>query len=402
MTPGPRTAEVAHLRGAVLAALDAEAARLGALSRDLHAHPEYAYAEHASVARILAALRDRPRIAIEEGTGGLPTAFRAWTGAASGSAVGIICEYDAVPGLGHACGHNLIAASAVGALLGLETIADHLPGRVVVIGSPAEEGGGGKIALVQRGAYDGLDAVLQTHPCDRHRLSGPTIGMTALKVAFHGRAAHAGSANDRGINALDAMILLFSSLNAFRQQMRDGARIHGVITHGGENPNTIPDYTAAEIWVRAADETYLEELAARVEACAQGAATATGCRAEIERPLLSHYRPMRLNRTLGRLLGDTLAGLGEQVEDFPPGFEGYANDVGAVSRVAPAALLNYKIGPEGLAEHSQAFMEAAASDDGQRGMLLAAKTMALAALVLLHDPGQRAQVRAEFEQVGKP
>jgi len=386
-----------ELRPAVLAALEAEAGGLIQLSRELHAHPEYAYAEHASVARILAALRGRPHVVIEEGTAGLETAFRAWTGTAASPAIGLICEYDAVPGLGHACGHNLIAASAVGALLALASVSDRLPGRVVVIGSPAEEGGGGKILLVRRNAYDGLDAVLQTHPCDRHRLSGPTIGMAALTIAFHGRAAHAGSANDRGINALDAMIVLFSSVNAFRQQMRDGARIHGVITHGGEKPNTIPAYTAAEIWVRATDEAYLEDLAAHVEACAQGAATATGCRAEIQRPPSAHYPPMRLNRTLGRLLGDTLTGLGERVEDFPPGFEGYANDVGAVSHIAPTALLNYKIGPEGLAEHSQVFLEAAASDDGHRGMLLAASTVALAAVTLLHDPVRRAQVRAEFE-----
>jgi amidohydrolase len=407
MEVGPARATGSHgaaqatgLRRQVLAHLDAASDHLNALSRDLHAHPEYGYAEHESVRRILDVLRGRPGIAIEEGTAGLPTAFRAWTGSSDGPAIGIICEYDAVPGLGHGCGHNLIAASAVGVLLALEPIADGLPGRVVVIGSPAEEGGGGKIVMVQRGAYDGLAAVLQTHPCDRHRLSGPTIGMAGLKIEFYGRAAHAGSANDRGINALDAVVQLFNAVNAFRQQMRDGARIHGVITHGGTRPNTIPDYTAAEIWVRAPDEDYLGDLLARVEACAQGAAVQTGCRASVERPPLSHYPAMKLNRTLSHLLGATLSSLGEDVEGLPPGFEGYANDVGAVSRVAPAALLNYKIGPIGLAEHSKAFMEAAVSDEGHRGMVLASKTMALTALDLLLDPGRQDQVRQEFERDG--
>ncbi len=394
------TAQASDLRRQAIAHLDAAADRLITLSRELHAHPEYAYVEHESVRRIRGVLHGHPGIVIEEGTAGLPTAFRAWTGQVAEPAVGIICEYDAVPGLGHGCGHNLIAASAVGVLLALEPLASRLPGRVVVIGSPAEEGGGGKILMVQRGAYAGLAAVLQTHPGDRHRLSGPTIGMAGLKVEFHGRAAHAGSANDRGINALDAVIQLFNATNAFRQQMRDGARIHGVITHGGTRPNTIPDYTAAEIWVRATDEAYLGELLERVEACAQGAAVQTGCRVAVERPPLSHYPAMKLNRTLSHLLGETLRGLGEHVDGLPPGFEGYANDVGAVSRVAPAALLNYKIGPVGLAEHSTAFMEAAASDDGHRGMMLAARTMALAALDLLLDPGKRELVRREFEQDG--
>ncbi len=394
------TAQPSDLRREVIAHLDLTADRLITLSRDLHAHPEYAYAEHESVRRILGVLRSYPGIVIEEGTAGLPTAFRAWAGRPAEPAVGIICEYDAVPGLGHGCGHNLIAASAVGVLLALEPLADRLPGRVVVIGSPAEEGGGGKILMAQRGAYDGLAAVLQTHPCDRHRQSGPTIGMAGLKIGFHGRAAHAGSASDRGINALDAVIQLFNAVNAFRQQMRDGARIHGVITHGGTLPNTIPDYTAAEIWVRAADEAYLAELLERVEACAQGAAVQTGCRVAVDRPPLSHYPAMKLNRTLSHLLAETLRSLGEDVEGLPPGFEGYANDVGAVSRVAPAALLNYKIGPVELAEHSTAFMEAAASDDGYRGMLLAARTMALTALDLLLDVDKREQVRREFEQDG--
>jgi amidohydrolase len=382
----------------IRAGIQGEAARLIALSRDLHAHPEVAYQEHGSVRRILEALRTYPGIAVEEGSAGLPTAFRAWVGSDSGPAVGIICEYDALPGLGHGCGHNLIAASAAGVLVGLAPVASRLPGKVIVIGSPAEEGGGGKILLAERGTYDGLAAVLQTHPADRHRLSGPTIGLATMKVEFRGRAAHVGSANDRGVNALDALLLLFNAINALRQQIRDGSRIYGIITRGGAALHTIPDDAAAEIGVRATSESYLDELVSRVEACAQGAATATGCAVSIERSHLAHYPPMKLNRTLGRLLGETLRSLGENVEDFPPGFEGYANDVAAVSRVAPAALLNYKIGPPGLAEHSLEFVNAAASDEGHRGMLLAATTMALAALALLADADLRERVRMEFQE----
>jgi amidohydrolase len=391
------------LKQQVAAQIDADARRWEALSRAIHAHPEVAFEEHETVRRLLDALRAGPAVRIEEGTGGLPTAFRASVGAeagpaSGGPAIGIVCEYDAVPGMGHACGHNLIAAGAVAALAGLATVSDHLPGRVTVIGSPAEEGRGGKIILAERGAYDGLAAVLQAHPADRHRLSGPTIGMATVEVEFRGVAAHVGSANDRGVNALDAVLQLFNGLNAMRQQVRDGCRLYGIITRGGSAVNTIPDHTAAVIGVRAPAEAYLLDLVARVDACARGAAVATGCRVSVTQPPHSYYPPMKLNRTLGRLLGDTLRGLGEAVDDFPSGFEGYANDVAAVSRLAPAALLNYKIGPVGLAEHSQAFRDAAASDAGQRGMLLSAKTMALAAIDLLTDPALLHRVRREFDQ----
>jgi amidohydrolase len=387
-----------ELKRRAVAEIEAEAPRLSALSRDIHAHPEIAFEEHGTVGRLLAYARSLPSVETEEGVGGLPTAFRARVGDNPGPTIGVICEFDAVPGTGHSCGHNLIAAGAMGVLAGLAPIASALPGRVVVIGSPAEEGHGGKIILAERGVYDGLAAVLQAHPCDRHRLSGPTIGKATLAIEFRGMAAHVGSANDRGVNALDAVLQLFNGLNAMRQQVRDGCRLYGIITRGGSSLNTIPDHTAAEIGVRAQIEDYLEALLHRVEACARGAALATGCTVSIERPPLAYYPPMKLNRTLGRLLGASLRGLGEDVDDFPPGFEGYANDVAAVSRVAPAALLNYKIGRLGLAEHSAEFMEAAASDDGQRGMLLSAKTMAVAAIALLSEATVLERVQAEFQR----
>ncbi|MGH9651788.1 MAG: M20/M25/M40 family metallo-hydrolase, partial [Terriglobales bacterium] len=245
------------LKQQVLDQIGREAEQLVRLSREIHTHPEVAFEEHETVRRLLAFLRAHPSITIEEETGGLATAFRAWVGAEGGPTVGVICEYDAVPGMGHSCGHNLISTAAVAVLAGLEPAAARLSGKVMVIGSPAEEGRGGKIILVERGAYDGLAAVLQAHPCDRHRLSGPTIGKATLKIEFHGRAAHVGSANDRGVNALDAMLQLFNAMNAMRQQVRDGCRLYGIITRGGDSQNTIPDHTAAEIGVRAQTQEYL-------------------------------------------------------------------------------------------------------------------------------------------------
>ena len=388
----------ATLHQQACAAIDAATGNLIALSRAIHAAPEPAWQEHATARRLVEFLRALPGATVEEHTADLPTAFRAWAGTADGPTVGVIAEYDALPGLGHACGHNLIAAAAAGALVGVAAVADRLPGRVMVIGSPAEEGGGGKIAMARRGAYDGLAAVLQVHPADRHRLSGPTIGLAVLAVEFRGRAAHAGSAPERGVNALDAVVQLFTALNAMRQQVPDGCRLYGIITRGGETLHTVPDHTAAQVGVRAPTLALLDGLAARVEDCARAAALATGCTVTVERPPLSQYPPMRLNRTLGCLLADAMRSLGEEVEDFPPGPEGYANDAAVVSRLAPAALLNFGIGPRGLAEHSAAFAAAAASEAGHRGMLQAAKAMAIAAVELITDPALRRRVREEFER----
>jgi amidohydrolase len=386
-----------ELKRLALEAIDREAPRVIALSREIHAHPEYAYAEHETVGRLLAYLQTHETVVIEEGTAGLATAFRAWVGAAPTPTVGLVCEYDAVPGLGHGCGHNLIAAGAIAALVAVAAVSHRLAGRVMVIGSPAEEGRGGKLVMVRRGAYDGLAAVLQVHPSDRHRLSGPTVGLATLTVEFRGKAAHAGSAPDRGVNALDAVVHLFTGLNAMRQQVRDGCRVYGIITRGGDALHTVPEHTTAEVGVRADTQAYLEELVRRVEACARGAAITTGCQVAIERPPLASYPPMKLNRALGRLMAENLRSLGQEVEDFPPGFEGYANDVAAVSRVAPAALLNYGIGRRGLAEHSVEFVEAAASDTGHQSMLLAAKAMAMTAIDLLSDPALLSLVGREFE-----
>jgi amidohydrolase len=381
---------------AALRRIDDLAARLAALSRDIHAHPETAFAEHGTVRRITAFLRAFPEVDVEEGLAGLPTAFRASTGG-PGPAIGVVCEYDAVPGQGHSCGHNLIAASGAAVVAAVAAVTDRLPGRVVLVGSPAEEGAGGKLVLAERGAYDGLSVILQTHPADRNRLSGPTIGKADLDITFLGRASHVGSANDRGVNALDAVLQTFASVNAMRQHLRDGTRVYGIVTHGGDMRNTIPGRASAEFGVRSPDEAYLREVVARVRRCAEAAAIATGCTVEVAEPPRSYYPPMKLNRALAALLGEALRGLGEPVEDVPPGHEGYANDIGAVSRRVPAALLNYAIGPRGLAEHSDAFLAAAASADGERGMLRAAKAVTIAAVTLLEDSAALARVRAEFE-----
>ena len=265
----------------VVKAVDRLAQELVATSRFLHQHPELAYEEWES-ARHLTDLLNAHGFEVTEGAGGLPTAFLAKTPDSRGTAtVAFLAEYDALPSLGHACGHNLIAASSVGAALALQPLLPALGGQVVVIGCPAEEKGGGKIALAKAGLFAGIDAALLVHPSNRTELFKCALAMRALRVEFFGKSSHAAAAPHLGINALDAVLLAFTNLNALRQQLRDDARIHGVITDGGRAPNIIPDYATARFYIRALDLDYLRDLHRRVVACFEAAAQATGARVAI-------------------------------------------------------------------------------------------------------------------------
>ena len=309
------------VRQAVLAQIDAESAPLVALSPDLHAHPELAFEEHESVRRLLGYLRRHQGIHDRGRNRRAADRLSRLGRAASGPTIGIVCEYDALAGLGHGCGHNLIATAAVAVLAGLAPQAATLSGRVIVIGSPAEEGKGGKLDPGASAApTTGWPRCCRPTPRDRHRLSGPTIGM-ARSTSRSGVGRRTSAARTTaGINALDALMQLFNAMNAMRQQVRDGCRLYGIITRGGDAVNTIPDHTAAEIGVRAPDEDYLRELLERVEACARGAATADGVHGW--RSSGRRSRTIRRCGSTGRSagsLGDTLSSLGEPVEDFPPG-----------------------------------------------------------------------------------
>lgn len=383
----------------IVTAVDRLSSKLIATSRFLHLHPELAYEERESV-RHLTSLLKAHGFEVIEGVGGLPTAFVARAGVDHPSAtIAFLAEYDALPALGHACGHNLIAASSIGAALALRPSLPALGGQVLVVGCPAEEKGGGKIALVKAGLFANVNAALLVHPSNRTELFKGALAMRALRVEFFGKASHAAAAPHLGINALDAVILTFTNLNALRQQLRQDARIHGVITDGGRAPNIIPDYAAARFCIRALDLEYLHDLYRRVLACLEAAAQATGAKVTIHEEGEA-YHPMKCNRTLGGLLRTNLEALGERVEQTPEDQELGSTDVGNVSQVVPTIHPTIALTDRSeVVCHSAAFAEAAGGPAGDRAILTAAKALAMTAVDLFSCPDALRAIQQEFDQV---
>lgn len=381
-------------REQVIEAVEALAPELIEVARFLHQHPELAFEERKAKACLTKVL-GRHGFQIEDGIGGLETAFLASPRKGSPT-IAFLAEYDALPELGHACGHNLIAAASLGAALALKPLLENLEGTILLIGCPAEEKGGGKIPLVRAGIFDPMDCALLIHPDNRTVIASRSLAMRRLSVEFFGKAAHAAAAPHLGINALDAIILSFVHVNALRQHLWPDARVHGIITHGGRAANIIPDYASARFIIRAQDSGYLEELHRKIEACFRGAAWGTGAKLKLAVEG-DDYEPLLPNEGLASLFRNHLEALGIPVQDAPE--EGLGStDVGNVSRVVPAIQPSIAICRPPIACHSPEFAEAAGSEEGERVMLLAAKALALTALDLLTDRGKLAQVRAEFER----
>jgi amidohydrolase len=381
--------------------VDRLADELWGLALQIHAHPELAFKE-AQAAGWLTAFLEARGCQVERGVGGLPTAFRAEIpGAGPGATIAIMAEYDALPNIGHACGHNVIATAGAGAgaALAAASLAGPAklpyPGRVVVIGTPAEEGGAGKVRLMEGGAFRDVDVAMMIHPRCGTQLWRPTLGLTKAKVEYFGKAAHASSWPWRGINALNAVIGLFNALDAMRQQIRSDARVHGIITVGGQQANIIPEYTAAEFYLRSLDRAYLQQLRQRFEAAAAGAATATGCRVQVTFDPTIHD-PLKPNFTMLGLFGKNLDRIGFPVDpdDTEAGYG--STDAGNVSQALPTIHPYIRISPDGVPGHSRDFAEAAASPLARTGMVAAAKALAMTALDLLADPGAVAAAKAEF------
>ncbi len=373
--------------------IDLLADELWDLALRIHAHPEVGFEEHQAAAWLSEALA-KGGFRVERGVGGLPTAFRAVHPASSpGPRVALLAEYDALPELGHACGHNLIAAIAVGAALGLAPAKKDLPGTLVVLGTPAEEGGGGKVKLIEAGLFRDLDAAMMVHPADQTLVERGSLAITEVEIAFHGRAAHASSEPDKGVNALDAVIQTFIGLNALRQHIRDGSRIHGIITHGGVKPNIVPEHAAARFYVRSADNAYRDELVEKLRRCAEGAARATGARLEFR--LVGHaYKAIRPNRALARRFALHIEELGYPVEE-PKGGLG-STDMGDVSWEVPAIHPYIRIGPGEIPGHSREFGQAARGEPARRALVSAAKALAAVCAELWTDPRLAEEVKAEF------
>ena len=385
------------LKPKVADAVDRLADDLERLSHQIHDHPELAFKEeraHGWLTDFLA----KHGATVERGVGGLPTAFRATiAGTGTGPTIAILAEYDALPGIGHACGHNVIATAGVGAGAALATALGTLPfpGRVQVIGTPAEEGGAGKVRLMEAGVFEDVDAAMMVHGRCGTQVWRPTLGIIKVKVEYSGQAAHASSWPWRGVNALNAVIALFNALDAMRQQIRPDARVHGVITKGGEQANIIPEYTSAEFYLRGATVAYCRELLRRFTAAAEGAARATGCRVTVT-PDPTVHEPMRANASMADLFRRNLASI-DFPEDPDDGQAGYGStDCGNVSQRLPTIHPYIRISPDGVPGHSREFAEWARSPLARSGMLAGAKALALTALDLLAAPEALARAREDF------
>ena len=389
------------VKAKVTEAVDRLADELERLSHQLHDHPELAFKEeqaHAWLSEFLA----KHGATVERGVGGLATAFRATiSGTTAGPTIAIMAEYDALPGIGHACGHNVIATAGVGAGAALAQALGTLPfaGRIQVIGTPAEEGGAGKVKLMEAGVFAGVDAAMMIHGRCGTQVWRPTLGIIKVKVEFFGQAAHASSWPWRGVNALNAVIGLFNALDAMRQQIRPDARMHGVITKGGEQANIIPEYTSAEFYLRATTVAYCHELLQRFTAAADGAAAATGCRVKVS-PDPTVHEPMRANPTMTGLFRQNLEYI-DFPEDPDDGQAGYGStDCGNVSQRLPTIHPYIRISPDGVPGHSREFAEWARSPLARAGMVAGAKALALTALDLLATPETLARARQDFSREG--
>ncbi len=386
--------ETSILKERVIAAVDERRDLLLRLSATIHANPEIAFQEHKAAALLCDVLQARG-FSLERPGGGLETAFRAEArGTGGGPTVALLAEYDALPELGHACGHNIIAASAIGAGLAVQSVLGQLPGRVVVIGTPAEQAGGGKLILIERGIFSDVDAAIMVHPSSYTMVARGSLASFRLNIEFYGKASHAAAAPEDGINALEAVILTFNNINALRLHLRGDARVHGIITHGGAASNIIPDYAAAVFSVRAASQAYGREVLQRVVNCAEAAALTTG--AQLKHSINLGYAEMIPNRVIARHMADNWRSLGVQVHDPRPNERMGSTDFGNVSQTVPGIHAYIAIAPDGTAGHTHEFREASISEAGNDGLLSSAKAMAMTAVELLNEPELMKEVKEDF------
>ena len=382
------------LKDAISRAVDGLADELESLSHRIHANPELGYQE-VKAAGWLAEYLAAKGFKVEKGVAGVETAYRATIETGEGPTIAILCEYDALPGLGHACGHNVIATSGAGAGAALAAVRGQLPkGRIQVIGTPAEEGGGGKMKLIEGGVFTDVDCAMMIHGLDRTILHADLLGIVRVNFDFTGKAAHASADPWQGVNALDAVIQTFNAISALRQQVRPDVRIHGIITNGGQAPNIIPEAASATFYVRAATLDYMWEVYKKVVACAEGAARATGAQLQtVQVPTV--YEPLKRNETLLGAFKVNLERLGDTPEPPDPSRLG-SSDIGNVSQVIPAIQPYIQIAEAGTPIHSRAFAEAAVKPLARRGLVTAAKTMAMTTADLLADPALVRRAKDEF------
>jgi amidohydrolase len=385
--------DIDKLKNAIAVDVDTRTPQLKKLSQKIHDNPELAMEERRASAWLAEYLKENG-FTVKTGICGLPTAFRGRYGRGK-PVIAFLAEYDALPQIGHACGHNLIATSAVAAGVAARLAVDKCGGSVIVFGTPGEEVYAGKAIMAEKGAFDDVDVAMITHPGGGNRVVSNALACQTLDVEFIGKSAHAAAEPESGINALEAMILSYNAIDALRQHIKEKARIHGIITDGGEAPNIVPAHTAATFLVRATDDEYLDILKEKVLNCFAGAATATG--AELKyRWADVRYAAMRNNMALARLFRKNMQALGHAIPLGDNTKWSGSTDVGNVSQLMPTIQPMVAIAPGDVLAHSPRFAEKAATEDALKRLLDAAKAMAMTAADLLADRDTLADVRGEF------
>ncbi|MEE9254490.1 MAG: M20 family metallopeptidase [Pseudomonadales bacterium] len=389
----------AELTNSICQRVDGLAQALIKVSRHIHAHPELAFREHEAM-RALTHTVEAQGLTVERGCYGLETAFEAeFTGEdGSGPRVAILAEYDALPGIGHACGHNLIATAALGATLALHDVRSQLCGTVRLLGTPAEERGGGKELMAREGAFESVDAAMMIHPSGTNLATMPCICVAEVTVIYHGVSAHASAMPHRGVNALDGLLLAYQAISNLRQHIRPTERIHGIVTDGGQAPNIVPARASGEFYVRGANAEQLEKLKPRVQACFEAGAKASGARLEIEWSNVD-YLDLNTNWPLAEHFQRNAEALGREfypVERLGSGSAG-STDMGNVSHRVPSIHPMLAAAPRNVVIHNPEFAKWAGSEMGDRAALDGAKALAMTAVDYLLGTGLQADARKAFE-----
>ncbi|HZD67188.1 MAG TPA: M20 family metallopeptidase [Acidimicrobiales bacterium] len=371
--------------------LDGHAADLVGLSHQLHQDPELGFAEY-HAAEALGKALEAGGFAVTRGVGDLPTAFVATAGEGD-LRLAICAEYDALPDIGHACGHNVIAAAATGAALALAPVADELGLTVQVVGTPAEEGGGGKILLLEAGAFEGVHAAMMVHPSPREEAAPRTLAVAHLEVGYTGRAAHAAAYPEMGVNAADALTVAQVGVGLLRQHILPHQRIHGIVTKGGAAPNIVPAETAAAYYVRAATLAELAELEPRVRACFEAGATATGCGLSVE-PVSPPYSEFTPDEALVAAYRRNAQAIGRPLPDVDRAQPHGSTDMANVSLALPAIQPMVSIDCDGSVNHQPEFARYCAEPSADQAALEGAAAMAWTAIDVAGDQEVRRRLLA--------
>ncbi len=397
---GTKMTDISDLKRQACDAIDAMSDELIAISHEIHANPELAFREHKAAA-LLSGRVEKEGLAVTREAYGLETAYAAEFGD-RGPTVGILSEYDALPGIGHSCGHNIIATTGLGASLALAKLNGALPGRVRYLGTPAEEQGGGKELMAQEGAFDGLDAAMMVHPAGVDLATMPCICVSEVEVIYSGKSAHASAMPHAGVNALDALVTAYQSIAQLRQHIKPTERIHGIINEGGVAPNIVPDRASGIFYVRAAEAISLAALKARVQACFEAGALATGCAADI-RWAKADYLDMKTSWPLAEAYEENARSLGRDffpLNKMPSGSAG-STDMGNVSHRVPSIHPMIASAPPSVVIHNPEFARWAGGEMGDKACIDGAKSLAMTAIDFMTNPVLQEAAKAGFAETAE-